>query len=254
MKHPHISIITPCLNSAATIRTTIQSVIQQKIAVEYIIIDGGSTDGTLAIINEYTDKISHVISEPDNGISDAFNKGIRLANGEIIGILNSDDCYEPNALKTISDIFQTYSPEVVHGNLQYETPTGERFLEKPSPEKIWQLMTIYHPTMFVRKEIYDRIGAYKEDYLYAMDSEWVHRAHKMHVTFHYIDKTVTTMMLGGVSDRLRKHALNEFKKSTITHGTSQLTANYYYYRQRVIQALMSRPWLRRLNFLLRRQH
>lgn len=252
MDHPYISIITPCLNSAATIRHTILSVLNQKLPIEYIIIDGGSTDGTLDIIAEYSERISRIISEPDEGISDAFNKGIYYANGKVIGILNSDDRYEDNILEAISDVFQTYSPDVLHGNLRYETAVAERFIEKPSPEKIWRLMTIYHPTMFVRKEIYKRIGAYSKEYKYAMDSEWVHRALRKQVRFHYVDKTVTTMLLGGVSDRLRKYALNEFKKSTITHGTSKLTANYYYYRQLAIQTLMSRPWLRRLNLRRRR--
>lgn len=103
------SIVTVCLNSADTIRQTIESVVhQQNENIEYIIIDGGSTDGTVDIIKEYGDEISFWVSEKDNGLYDAMNKGIVKASGDVISLLNSDDWYEPNILERVKEYFETY--------------------------------------------------------------------------------------------------------------------------------------------------
>ena len=109
-KTPKISIITVCYNSEKYLEETIQSVLRQNYQnVEYIIIDGGSTDNTVSIIDKYRQYITYFVSEPDNGISDAFNKGIRVATGDVIGIINSDDLLEEGALERVA---QEYAPSV----------------------------------------------------------------------------------------------------------------------------------------------
>jgi glycosyltransferase involved in cell wall biosynthesis len=119
MNKPLISIITVCYNSVKTIEETIQSVLAQDYpAIEYIIVDGGSKDGTLDVIYQYKHKISQIISEPDNGIYDAMNKGIHLAKGNVVGLLNADDIYANN--KVISAIMQVMSDpnsEACYGDL-----------------------------------------------------------------------------------------------------------------------------------------
>src|SRR5680860_122406 len=117
-----ISLITPSYNSAATIARTIDSVIAQNYPdLEYIIIDGGSKDNTAGVVASYQDKIKlNFISEPDNGIYDAMNKGVKLATGEIIGILNSDDIfYDEKVLTTVANAFSDGKTEVVYGDIKY---------------------------------------------------------------------------------------------------------------------------------------
>ena len=111
-----VSIITVCYNSAKTIKRTIKSVAEQDYEeIEYIIIDGGSTDGTLDIIDRYKDKISVLVSEPDEGIYDAMNKGIARATGDIIGFMNSDDWYADGAIVAIAEAFKKTEAEIVYG-------------------------------------------------------------------------------------------------------------------------------------------
>ena len=119
-----ISIITATYNSADTVEDTIKSIVGQTYPnVEYIIVDGGSTDGTLDIVNRYKDRITRVISEKDNGIFDAFNKGIALTTGDIVGILNSDDFYaDSSVIQNVADKFKSSSVDTVYGDLVYIDP------------------------------------------------------------------------------------------------------------------------------------
>ncbi len=124
-----ISVITVCFNSEKTIARTIESVINQHYSdLEYIIIDGGSKDKTVEIINKYRNELSYFISEPDQGISDAFNKGIRVATGDIIGIINSDDWYENGIFKLVNEMFlQNKEIDVLVGALRYWDDKKKQF-------------------------------------------------------------------------------------------------------------------------------
>ena len=154
---PKISIITITYNSDATIEETIRSVTMQDYpALEYVIIDGGSTDGTLDIIQKYRDQIQIVISEPDKGISDAFNKGIARATGEIIGIINSDDILLPGALQEVAE---AYNPQVdIYSGLIlfWNEDTDETFPSYPdvSFDTLKLQYNVAHTARFVRKDAY----------------------------------------------------------------------------------------------------
>jgi len=241
---PKLSIITPCLNAQETIRATIESVLQQADeGIEYIIIDGGSTDETLGIIKEYTQSIDHIISEPDKGISDAFNKGVALAQGEYIGIINADDYYAPNAFDSILQA-TTSKPDVIHGSLRYLSAAGNSYEEHPDLSQIWRYMSIFHPTMFVHRKAYQSIGTYRLDMQYAMDSEWVHRAIAQELKFTQAASVIATMRLGGRSHRYLLRSLIEFRRSAILHGAGTLLANYYFLRQLSIQSLLKINWIK----------
>ncbi|MEH6557737.1 MAG: glycosyltransferase family 2 protein [Oceanicoccus sp.] len=250
---PRISIITPCLNAAATIRDTIESVINQDFDdMEYIVIDGGSTDGTLEILQEYPDIIDKVVSEPDQGISDAFNKGIKLASGDYIGIINADDYYEPCAFTNILEVAAANGdPDVIHGSLRYIPVTGNDYLEHPCIERIWNYMSVFHPTMFIHRRAYQKIGDYRMDYRYAMDSEWVHRALAGRLKPVRCSGIISSMRLGGVSHKNLLSSLLEFRRSAITHGASRITANYYFVRQLAIQNLVNIRLVKKLRLRLR---
>ena len=171
---PKISIITITYNSEATLDETILSVTMQAYpALEYVIIDGGSTDGTLDIIQKYKDKIQIVVSEPDHGISDAFNKGITKATGEIIGIINSDDILLPGALQKVAE---EYDPkvDVYSGHILFwDVDTDETFSSYPDVtfDTLKLQYNVAHPARFIRKDAYERYGLYREDLRYMMDIE-----------------------------------------------------------------------------------
>ncbi|HPS54272.1 MAG TPA: glycosyltransferase family 2 protein [Sedimentisphaerales bacterium] len=207
-----ISIITVCLNSAATIEDTVKSVIcQEHKDIEYLIIDGGSTDGTLEIINRYRDKISRIISEPDNGIYDAMNKGICLAAGEVVGCLNADDIYTRNdALSLIRNVFETKDADAVYGDIIYvdknNTDKIKRYWKSGSykPGEFAKGWVPPHPAFFCRKEIYIKYGCFRKDMHIAADFELMMRfLEKYKIKVQYLPESIVKMRTGGRANVLQ---------------------------------------------------
>ena len=202
MNNPKISIVTITYNSEATLEETIKSIVSQYYDnLEYLIIDGGSKDKTLEIVNKYRDKIAVVVSEPDKGISDAFNKGIRKATGEIIGIINSDDFLMPNALDTIA---KHYDPtvDVYSGNvLFWYEDTGKEFSVKPEIifDKLKLQYGVAHPARFIRKSAYEKYGMYGIDFRYNMDIDLLCRFYKNGAKFVHIDENLARFRMGGTT-------------------------------------------------------
>lgn len=215
---PLVSVITAVFNGERHLEQTILSVLNQTYDnVEYIIIDGGSTDGTLEIIKEYEDKIDIWVSESDKGISDAFNKGIALSSGEIIGIINSDDWYEPESVEIAAHQFLESGADIVHGKLKYWDSAEEAYVETGNHRMLNRAMTINHPTMFVKRTLYERVGLFRTDFRYAMDYEWVLRAKLNGVRFSYADHCLANMRLAGLSDMRWKDALKEVARAKSIH-------------------------------------
>ncbi|MBL7893458.1 MAG: glycosyltransferase [Bacteroidia bacterium] len=204
-----VSIITTCKNSESTIEDTIRSVLSQDHPnIEYIIIDGGSTDGTLEIINKYHDRISILISEPDAGFYHAINKGISLATGDIIGNLNSDDFYpSQNIISQVVSAFSNNAIEAVYGDLHY--------VDKNNTHKIirnWQAGQYKeglflkgwmppHPTFFVKKDIYKKYGVFNTELKSAADYEIMLRfIHKHKIKIAYLPQVLVKMRVGGKSN------------------------------------------------------
>ena len=155
-----ISIITITYNSEKTLEDTIKSIAAQRYKeLEYLIIDGGSTDQTLEIVKRNTAVVTHWISEPDRGISDAFNKGIRMATGDVIGIINSDDLLAENALRNIAENMSS-DTEVFYGNAIYFSENQQKFRVKPHDniDDLRKCMALVHPATFVRKSAYEKYG------------------------------------------------------------------------------------------------
>lgn len=196
-----VSIITVVYNAAKTVEQTIQSVLKQTYPnIEYIIIDGGSTDGTVEIIYRYLDKIDVFISEKDDGLYDAMNKGIKLSSGEIIGILNSDDTYTENAVSLVVDSFKNQPKDILYGNAMFVDDTSEKGLYDCSDiEQLWYKMVIPHPATFVRKEVYDKYGGYDTQYPISADYDLMLRLYCGGVRFGHIDEILTYFRVGGLS-------------------------------------------------------
>ncbi len=205
---PKISIITAGFNSAATIRDTLQCIADQSYSnIEHLIIDGASSDDTIAIVKEFP-HVAKIISEKDNGIYDAMNKGINLATGDIIGILNSDDFYtHENVLANVMERFQSSGAQALYGDLVYvqekNTDKIMRFWKAGNNElKDWKRGWMPpHPTFFVRKEVYEKYGLFDLDLRSAADYEFMLRTvYKNKITTTYLPEILVKMRLGGVSN------------------------------------------------------
>lgn len=205
-----ISIITVVLNDVHHIEKTILSVVNQTNAdCEYIIIDGGSTDGTVEIIQQYGQYLSYWISEPDRGVADAFNKGILHATGKLIGIVNSGDFLEEEALHKVADAFLPNNIDIVYGNVQYWHADTKEYIYHADHTLLPKFMSVNHPAVFVSNDIYRKFGLFDQQYTLAMDYELMLRFYMKGARFTYINSILSNMALGGISDIHWKRAYRE---------------------------------------------
>jgi len=206
------SIITISYNSAKTIERTIKSVLNQIFPnVEYIIVDGASKDGTLDIVKQYEPLFEgrmKWMSEPDKGIYDAMNKGIRLATGDIIGIVNSDDWLEPDALDVVVKSFEKngYERNALYcGDIEFHYNNDEKKrmdANIPLFKKnafLWIMNGIRHPATYVPKEVYEKIGLYNEKMKLSADQDFILRCHFQGIPFYHVNHVLSNMSAGGLS-------------------------------------------------------
>lgn len=257
--YPKVSIVTITYNSEKTVEETIQSVVSQNYPnLEYLIIDGGSKDSTLDIVEKYRDKISFVLSEPDKGISDAFNKGVKYATGEIVGIINSDDLLMPGALKAIAE---SYDPEVgvYRGDLLvWNDETNETFLAQSSTEyslRGFKKRHVCHPSTFITKAAYDKYGGYKVDFKYMMDEDILARLYMNGVLFKHVHFALAKFRLGGATSNSHKKKLKELERLYVENGCSKLYAkirvvmfSLYYLVLNPVSRLIPMDTLRKLRY------
>jgi len=216
--YPLISVITVVFNSKNTIESAIKSVLNQSYEnIEYIIIDGGSTDGTVDIIKKYKDKIAYWISEADNGIYDAMNKGIKSATGDIVGFLNSDDVYaDGEVIEKVAKTIWEKEVDSCYGDLVYIDKNGKivRLWKSKdfSLEKFKRGWMPPHPTFFVKKEIYEKYGGFNLNFPIAADYELMLRfLYKFKISTTYIPEILVKMRIGGKSNK----SLNNIIKANI---------------------------------------
>lgn len=211
-KKPSISIITICYNAVEHLEATIQSVLGQDIAgLEYIIIDGGSTDGTQAIMERYASQLSYTVSEPDRGISDAFNKGIAQAKGDLVGLLNAADYYTSGALDAVQSQYK--GADIVYSDMETIVDAKSDGTFRPDHHLLREDMTLCHPATLIRRDAYVRWGIYSTDYKLAMDYELLLRFFLANASFQKLNLTMTCMPMDGVSNVHWKAALAEVHKA-----------------------------------------
>jgi glycosyltransferase involved in cell wall biosynthesis len=205
-----ISIVTVCLNSDETIEDTIKSVLNQSYDdIEHIIVDGESSDGTLSIIEKYRDKISKYVSEPDKGLYDAMNKGIKLVTGDVVGFLNADDFYANNdVIKKIAGVIQDKDVDCCYGDLEYVSPdnpdkTIRRWKSQSYRNGLFrQGWHPPHPTFFAQKNAFDKYGTFDLNYSIGADYELMLRfLQKYNMKTEYIPHVLVKMRNGGKSNK-----------------------------------------------------
>lgn len=201
---PLVTIITVVYNGQDYIQDAIESVLKQTYGkIEYIIIDGGSTDFTIDKIRYYEKAITFWVSEPDRGIYDAMNKGVSFANGDIIGILNSDDWYEHDAVESIIEAYcNNLDSEIFHGKLNVVSESG--VLVKTKAHRNFPIIRLLstpfkHPTCFVKSDLYNKIGTYNISYKVAADYDFMLRAIKNCAKSTFVNKPITNLRQVGVS-------------------------------------------------------
>lgn len=241
MKKPYFSIITISYNSSTTIERTIKSVLAQTYKFyEYIIIDGASKDGTLDIVKKWEQKFEQRLkwkSEPDNGIYDAMNKGLRVASGDIIGIVNSDDWLQPESLEIVAKVFEANgcnSNALYCGGIYYYCIDGKvkrwdvnlNSFKRQVP--LYIMSGIRHPATFVPKQVYEKVGMFDDLMKVSADQDFILRCHFEGVKFIEINTPLSNMSEGGISTKDekwtrhfstedRKHMLRKFDKKGVSY-------------------------------------
>jgi len=239
-----ISVITVCFNSQSTIQKAIDSVAGQTWpAIEHIVIDGASRDNTIAIIQANAQKIAHFVSEPDTGVYQAMNKGLKLATGDVIAFLNSDDVYhDVRVLEAVALTMKDQGFDALYGDVEFfnaacpdvtvRTYDSGRF----SPARIgWGWMPA-HPALFVRREIYQRFGYFREDYRIAGDYEFVARIFKNgQLKSRHLSEVFVRMQTGGLSTAglratylLNKEILRACRENGITSNWLMVLSKYFF--------------------------
>jgi glycosyltransferase involved in cell wall biosynthesis len=237
---PVVSVITAVRNGGKVLEKTIESVLRQTYKpIEYIVVDGASTDETLDVIRRYDDRIAYWVSERDNGISDAFNKGIRVATGEFIALVNADDWMSDDQVATGVAALQASQADYAFGDLLLHDADGRvlyRIKGDPDYTRIIRskMPEVNHPTVLARKSTYDRVGLFDLGYRYAMDYEWVLRVHAQGGTGLYVPGIAGHMGLGGASDASFRKAVKEVRDIAVRYGRSRMVAEIEY-RYRVIK-------------------
>jgi glycosyltransferase len=211
-----ISIITASLNNAGTLEDCLKSIYSQSYNdIEHIVIDGGSTDGTLEIIDRYRDNIDELVSEPDDGIYHALNKGLKIASGDVVGFLHADDFYpDERVIEDVASSFGKYNVDSCYGDLEYVSKvyTGRTVRYwKSCPYREGLLTKGWmppHPTLFVKRHVYECNGYFNTDFKIAADYEMILRLFERHrISSRYIPRVLVKMRLGGESNRSLKNMI-----------------------------------------------
>lgn len=217
MYHPKVTIITVVYNAVDTIERTIKSVIGQDYdEIEYIIVDGKSTDGTSEVVEKYRNYLAEYICEPDDGIYDAMNKGIRCSTGDIISIINADDwLYEH---KSVSRIVEKYNEigeisDIVSGQIAFIRNSEQSgHTQNSNIDLIWNKMPVAHPATFVKKSVYNRIGGFDTTYRIAADYDFIFRCYISKINITYLSDIIVNFSVGGVSEMARRLLFEEDSK------------------------------------------
>ncbi|WP_019987199.1 glycosyltransferase family 2 protein [Rudanella lutea] len=231
-----VSIITVVYNGVSTVRDCLESVLGQSYPdIEYIVVDGGSTDGTVELIREYGTRISRFVTEPDKGLYDAMNKGISMATGDVIGFLNSDDLYRhTEVVKHVVERFKQTGSDAVYSDMvyvdRYDISKVKRYWKAGSyrpGDFLWGWMP-GHLSFFARKSVYDAYGHFRLDLRSAADYELMLRfIHKHNISLSYLPETTVIMREGGVSNANLKNRVRANQEDRMAWEMNELKPYFF---------------------------
>jgi glycosyltransferase involved in cell wall biosynthesis len=235
---PLVTIITVVYNAARDLAETIESVERQTYQqIEYIVVDGNSTDGTAEVIQQYAGVITQLVREPDRGIYDAMNKGIALAQGKIIGLLNAGDCYRPDAIDLVVNAYQNsfrHRPDdcvLIAAGLEVITRSGLHYLKQPNILAMNRDLSLPHPSLFVTKDVFDRFGAFAVNYTIAADYDFVLRTYR-HCQVLLVPEVTTIMAPLGISKDFWLTA-QEAHQARLANGVPLAVSSFYLWLKRL---------------------
>lgn len=230
-----LSVITVVYNGEETIERAIRSVIEQEnIEIEYIIVDGDSTDRTMEHVRKYASHIAKIVSEPDQGIYDAMNKGSRLATGDIIAFLNSDDWYEKNILQDVITVFDNNDIDILCGDARIVNKYGNRIrIAKLDRRTIFRQLPTSHQAIFTTRKWFEKIGEFDTRFIVSADYEWMTRSIKKGCKIELFHQIVVNFLSGGFSGRYSELCYKEIRKIAFQHYSGTLVESdmkkYYIY-------------------------
>lgn len=231
-----ISIVTVVYNNVSTLRDTIESVLGQDYSdIEYIVVDGGSTDGTVELIKSYGDRIRKFVSEKDNGLYDAINKGIRMATGEVVGVLHSDDLYcSTTAISKVAKAFLEQPVDSVYADLFYVDKANTLKVVRDwrsgpyQKDRFTRGWMPPHPTFYVKRSVYETYGLYDTDFKSAADYELMLRyLYKHSISTYYIKDTLVKMRVGGESNRSFSNRIRANREDYFAWKKNNLSPRFY---------------------------
>ena len=237
-----VSIITVCFNSADTLKDTLESVLNQTYSnIEYIVIDGDSKDETCTIIESYSDKFLKKgitfqwNSEPDDGIYDAYNKGLALVKGDLIGILNSDDWYSNDAIGEVVSTYNYKPFSIISGErnkVRFDKSVyGVRYNKKDVGRYIHKTMPLNFPATFIHSSVYKKIGLYNTKYILSADYDLIYRAYRSEVNFLFTDKIIVNMRNSGATGQLKNLWVTAKEDFDIRKENKVRGALFYYIKR-----------------------
>jgi glycosyltransferase involved in cell wall biosynthesis len=235
---PLVTIITVVYNGAEDLVATIESVKGQTYPrIEYIVVDGNSTDSTPEILQQYAEVITKMLREPDRGIYDAMNKGVALAEGKIVGLLNAGDCYRPGAIAAVVDAYQNsfrQRPDdclLIAAGLEVITSNGLHYLKQPNILAMDRDLSLPHPSLFVTKDVFDRFGTFAANYMIAADYDFVLRTYR-HCQILLLPEVTTIMAPLGISKDFWLTA-TEAHQARLANGVPLYVSAFYLWLKRL---------------------
>jgi glycosyltransferase involved in cell wall biosynthesis len=246
---PRISIITAALNPGPEVAQTMQSVLEQGyVNLQYIFVDGGSRPQCFATVERWLHGVSLLIREPDDGISDAWNKALAAADGDIIGLINADDYLLPGTLHKVAAAFGSDADmTIMHGNarrIEGDIVSLRRPMPWPLPLAVRIGTPVVHPATFVARGVYRRVGGFDTRYRVAMDYDFVLRAYLAGARFVHLDEPLVGFRGGGLSDRKPLEGFREVRHSQLAQGLNRPTVELLHAAKMTVRRFV-RPLLGR---------